>query len=176
MSMKLICPGSVAIIDPVKKFGEAEQYVSIKWGVEGLDEVITAAIQAKKEIRYYYKGLEAENNEAVASQVIVTEIPPHHVQPFHSHKTLHEMTIVEKGTILAVDHESMEESELQQLLSQGRVLNVGRLVSAGSMVIEGPGTRHTIVNPTKEYGRLYTIQTARMSLDKFPADWHRDGK
>lgn len=158
----------LAVIDPKKSYGEPGQYTKHAGPMSCLQTTAEIARAAGCELRWYYKSLETADGEPVASQVIVTEIPPGHVQPFHTHHRIHEMTIVEKGQIIAVDSETLTEADLAELGE------VGRIVSAGQMVIEGPGTRHTILNWTDSYARLYTIQTARIGLSEFPHDWHRD--
>lgn len=165
---------AIAVIDPSLAFGEPGQYEQF---TESVEDVLVRANAAKaegKEVRLYYKGLQADGDEPVASQVIETWIPPRHVQPFHTHHRVHEMTLVMEGEILAVDDDQLDESDLKFCLGSPQLLTLGKIVGRHGMVVEGPGTRHTVVNHTDAYAVLVTVQTARLDIAEFPADWHRD--
>lgn len=172
MSMNIVPGGNplkIAIINPKKAYGDDGQYVSCEGSTE---EMIRQAANARAEgceIRWYYKGLETQNGEAIASQIIVTEIPSGHTQPFHTHHTLHEMTLVLAGQIVAIDSDTLTEQS-----SRDELARTGKLIGIMEMVIEGPGTRHTIANFGDTYAQLVTVQSARIPLEEFPQDWHRD--
>lgn len=159
----------IAIIDPAKKYGEEGQYVTYEGSLEELEDVAEKARWTRKEVRWYYRDLRDDSDDPVASQVIVTEIPPGHIQPFHTHRTLHEVTIVMHGEIRAVDSDHLEEGSPAREL-----FDAGRVIKERCMVVEGPGTRHTIYNTSQNYATMVTIQTARIPLDEFPHDWERD--
>lgn len=166
-------PLKVAVIDPGIPFGEPGQYTSLSGTPE---ELLAGAYRAKesgKEVRLYYQGLKASNGESVATKVIETWIPPGHVQPFHTHHQVHEMTLVIEGVILAIDDESLTEEEIRNSIAVLEGKDV-RQLAVHDMIIEGPGTRHTIANPIHQYARIVTVQTARMPIESFSSDWHRD--
>lgn len=157
----------VAIIDPGKKYGEPGQYQKYSNDFPELAKIVNQALGFGREVRCYYHGLTASDGEPIASKLIVTHVPPGHVQPFHTHETLHEMTVVALGRIVAVDSETLTEADKDAILEQGARLEIG------DMVVEDPGIRHTIMNPGPAYAIIYTVQTARIPLEKFPADWKR---
>ncbi|MGB4076461.1 MAG: hypothetical protein WBK28_02030 [Minisyncoccia bacterium] len=165
---------TIALIDPKKGFGETGQYTKYEGDLRDMIKHALAARTVGLEVRFYYRGLSSDQGEKVASQVIETWIPPEHVQPFHTHHTLHEMTLIIEGEVVAVDSDTLSEEDLRASLRDGSLLSHGAVVRTHEMVIEGPGTRHTIVNATYAYAKLITVQTARMSLSDFPSDWHRD--
>lgn len=157
----------IAIIDPKKKFGEAGQYVSYQGNESNLFEEIALAKVASKEVRYYYKKIQTNSGENIPCQIIVTEIPPRHVQPFHTHETLHEISVVDEGSILVIDSNSLGETDTKEILKNGVILH------EQDVVIEDPGIRHTVMNHTERYARFTTIQAARIPIEQFPADWKR---
>lgn len=157
----------ITIIDPSKRFGEEGQAQKYSGTLEEMTEKVHEAQAKGMEIRQYYRSLETNGGEKIASQIIVTHIPPGHVQPFHTHNQIHEMTLVKEGEILAIDSEEFTEDQKWMLRAYGEP------VYAGQMVIEGPGTRHTIMNDSNAYALLETVQTAKMDIDRFPKDWCR---
>lgn len=171
--MKIINPRGelmkVAIIDPALRHGEPGQYVAIEeTGAELLVAVARARFE-EKEIRYYYKELDTEHGEKVMSQIIITEMPPGHVQPFHTHHTLHEIIYVQSGCVVAVETDDLSESDSDKIREQGT------LMYPGAMMINEPGGRHTMMNPdVGSWAVTVCVQTARIPLDAFPADWVRD--
>lgn len=155
----------VAVVDPSMEYGQTDQYVKYSGNKEDLSNIIFAARNQKKEIRYYYKGLSTEEGELISANLIITEIPSGHIQPFHTHEKIHEFTLVNKGIIVAVDSENFQEGELEEIKKQGKLLK------EWDMVIEEPEVRHTILNPSDEYAILTTVQTARIPMEDFPTDW-----
>lgn len=165
---------ALALINPKKAYGEAGQYQRFEGTPADLLKHAESARNGGFEVRLYYEGLVADGEEPVASKIIETWIPPGHVQPFHTHHTVHEMTLVIEGEIVTIDSDSLTEADVKAALAEGRLLRYGTVVGDHCMVIEGPGTRHTIVNASPVFAKLITVQTARMHLSAFPADWHRD--
>lgn len=165
---------TIAVIDPTLALGENGQYQKFVGDDEEVLGIAALAKEARKEVRLYYQDLQAAGDELVASKIIETWIPPFHVQPFHTHHTLHEMTVVVEGAILAIDSDLLNERDLKRVIGTQELFKLGTIVHKHAMVIEGPGTRHTVVNHTAFYAVMITIQTARMGMDKFPSDWQRD--
>lgn len=161
-------PAKIAIINPALPFGAPGQYTSFAGDYGDMEKQVQAAIIDGNEVRLYHKDLATPTGENIAAQVIVTHIPPGHVQPFHTHHTLHEMTFVLDGSILAIDSDTLNDADAEEIRKHGS------LVSKGRLVIEEPGVRHTIMNPNTCYAVLYTVQSARIPLDEFPKDWVRD--
>jgi quercetin dioxygenase-like cupin family protein len=158
----------MAIIDPKLAQGQPGQYVSMEDTQTKLAVAAALARLEGKEIRWYYKDLKTSGDEKVAMQVIVTEVPPGHVQPFHAHHVLHETTTVESGCVLAIDSDTLTEADKDEIRAQGTLL------VAGDMVIEDPDVRHTIMNPdTGTYCIMITVQTPRIPMAEFPHDWVR---
>jgi quercetin dioxygenase-like cupin family protein len=159
----------LAIIDPRLAQGEPGQYVSMEDTQAKLAVAAALARLEGKEIRWYYKDLQTSADEKLAMQIIVTEVPPGHVQPFHAHHVLHEATTVESGCVLAIDSDTLTEVDKDEIRAQGTLL------VAGDMVIEDPDVRHTIMNPdTGTYCIMITVQTPRIPMAEFPHDWVRN--
>ena len=158
----------VALIDPRLAFGQPGQYESFEGPTTEILARASAGALQGLEVRYYYRNLATTLGELVASQLIITHIPAGHVQPFHTHHTLHEFTIVMEGSVIAVDSDTLSESDGSAIRTTGRHMGVM------DMVIEDPGVRHTIMNPNACHAITYTVQTARIPLAQFPHDWVRD--
>lgn len=160
----------IAVIDPSKPFGAEGQYVGYEGPIERLNRLAALACREGKEVRRYYRDLSTfAGGETVASQIILTDIPPGHVQPFHTHKTLHEISLTTAGEIISVESDDLTETTpLMQLVEVGEVVPVGKLV------VQDCEVRHTVLNASDAYATFVTIQTARIPLAKFPHDWHRD--
>jgi len=169
VAVKVIRKGlmGVAVIDPQKKVDEPGQYESYKGSEIDLAKIIVAAKITGCEIRWYYKDLITLFGEVVPAKVIVTEIPPGHIQPFHTHDNVHEITVVDEGSIMAVDSNDLKEED------RARLLEIGVILNQGDMVIEDPNVRHTVLNHTRDYATMTTVQVARIPIEKFSADWNR---
>lgn len=160
--------GGIAIIDPTKKQGETGQYVALKGSQAELAEAVAVARVLNKEIRYYFKDVASANGEKLPAKIVITEIPPGHVQPFHAHDTVHEVSTVDEGEIVAIESDTLEESEVNFIREQGTALR------EGDMMVADPGKKHTIANLSKAYARFTTIQVARdIPYEQFSADWRR---
>lgn len=157
----------VAVIDPKKRHGEAGQYVKYAPDDPTLATVVSVARSAGCEVRYYFSDVKTIAGEEIPLKIIVTEIPPGHVQPFHTHETVHEVSVVDEGTITEIESDTLEEVDVVAIKKAGTKLSVGE------MVVEEPGKRHTIANFTGEYAKFTTTQSARMQREKFAADWKR---
>lgn len=158
----------VAVIDPKLMYGQPGQYVSQKGDKVEMLRLAEEGVANGREVRLYYKNLTTSSGEKVASQLIITHIPPGHVQPFHTHHRLHEYTIVAVGEIIAVDSDWLTEVDVEGIKVAGQRMVVGDLV------VEDPGQRHTLMNPGPGFATTYTTQTARIRLEEFPHDWERD--
>ena len=88
----------------------------------------------KKEIRYYY--LLKEN------EIIVTELPAHHEQPWHTHKLIQETHYVMQGQI-----EVIEEGTKSFRASEGDI------------IILQPGKSHSVKNPSHSPAHIVTLKT-----------------
>lgn len=165
---------TIAIIDPRKNYGEPGQYTKHTGNFVEIARLAEEAKCVGMEVRWYYQGIKTADSEAVGSQTIITWIPPGHVQPFHTHHQIHEYTVVMEGVIVAIDSPVLTERDCR-VMSVDELLTVGaRFVHQGHMVVEGPGTRHTVMNKSEAPALLVTIQTARMPIDSFPGDWSAD--
>jgi len=181
MAMKLGNPGSIAIIDPRKKRGEEGQYVQHKGALHELYALAEQARREGKEIRWYYRDLQTEGEEGgverIASHFIITEVPPRHVQPFHTHYELHEITLVLKGQVVSVNSDTLSEDDLKATIADGRIWQLGEPIGRFQTLTEKPGTRHTVANPSStEWAHIITVQTARKPIEEFSIDWVADKK
>jgi quercetin dioxygenase-like cupin family protein len=153
----------VAIIDSKKKAGEEGQFVSIAKDNPDLLTIVMAARMDGKEIRWYYRNLVTYQGKKVPARMIITEIPSGHIQPWHTHESIHELSVVYEGQIVNV--EAPETMDLDEIAKRGTILN------KGDMVIEDPGVRHTIANPFPSRAVFSTVQVANIPIDQFNIDW-----
>lgn len=157
----------IAVIDPKKRPGERGQYVKYAANDPDLAIILSSARSAGYEIRYYFSDVKTIAGEVIPLRIVVTEIPPGHVQPFHAHETVHEVSVVNEGTITEIESDVLEETDFAALKRAGTKL------LAGDTVVEEPGKRHTIANFTGKYAKFTTTQSARMQREKFASDWKR---
>jgi quercetin dioxygenase-like cupin family protein len=164
--MKIYKIGSegIAIIDPHKKMGEKGQYNFFKED-QISEEIISQARKDGLEIRYYNRNIKTVNGEMVPIKIIVTEIPPGHVQPFHTHQKIHEATTVIEGSITVIDSNEIKTEDKKRIENEGVVLN------KWETVVEDPEIRHTVANLSQKYATMYTIQSARIPFEEFKEDW-----
>jgi len=158
----------VAVIDTKLAYGQPGQYIACEAGTDEMMKLAAEGVVAGKEIRYYYRNLTISAEGPVTSQFIITVMPPGHVQPFHTHYNLNEMTLVTEGSVISIDHDTLSERDIEDIQRLGHLLDVG------DMAIVVPGVRHTLMNPTTHRAILLAVQTARIPLAEFPADWVRD--
>ena len=174
--MRVIRKGleSIAVIDPRKKYQEPGQYTGydlIKDSKVNVVAVIAAARATRMEIRYYYRQMVTVGGESVPAKLIITEIPPGHVQPYHTHLDVHEFTRVDSGELIAIDSADLTEEDWALIVALGEVLN------PGDIVVEDPGVRHTVMNRDPErYCVITTVQVGRvLQPEQFKSDWIREG-
>jgi len=161
-----------ALIDPKKKPDEDGQYQLFDLREMSLIDAVTFIATAQREnmeIRYYYRELRMQNGKEIPVKIVLTEIPPGHVQPFHTHEEINEVTIVEKGELVVCDSEDLTEENWSGIMEHGRIAGPGDLVR------EDLGVRHTVANRSqKEYCHIITVQTSRTrDPEKFATDWVR---
>ncbi|MBT6691656.1 cupin domain-containing protein [Candidatus Parcubacteria bacterium] len=164
----LILPDAqkVAIIDPRKKMGEEGQYTTHTGSQEALETVIGDAREAGMELRYYYTDMSDGNGENVPIKVIVTEIPPYHVQPFHTHSNVHEVSTVLFGEVVAVDSDTLVEANHQE------IEEVGTVVKRGGSIIADRGVRHTVANFSDSVAVFITQNVLPLPKgEDFEPDW-----
>lgn len=164
---------SIAVIDPRKKYREPGQYTGYdltKNPKVNVVAVIAAARATRMEIRYYYRQMATAGGESVPAKFIITEIPPGHVQPFHTHLDVHEFTRVDEGELVAIDSADLTEEDWALIVTQGEILN------PGDIVVEDPGVRHTVMNRDPErYCVITTVQVGRvLQPEQFKPDWVRE--
>jgi hypothetical protein len=168
--MKVTHPGfsKIAVIDTSKKYGEKGQYKLFTATTQKLDSMLKIAKKSKFEIRYNYDLIKTAGKK-LPFRFIVTDIPPNHIQPFHSHKNLHELTIVLEGVIFYIESNKLSESKK----NEKELKNKGHKLSVGDLVIDDKTKRHTIANFSKSYARLITIQSAKTHNANLVSDWIR---
>jgi len=153
------------------------------------------------EKRHYYLFRERDPNYPL--ELIITEIPPGHTQPFHAHKTIDEITVVLYGEIVGITKktkESPEQEHLIQTLSlydpeiydfhtitaakDGTILlvledkNTGNIVGGELPYSEGFNagrTFHTVKNRTDQWAVMATVKiTTPETLAKNPRIFQED--
>ena len=166
----------LAIIDITKKAKEEGQYVfydAQKTPDMNVAAIVSAARMTLKEIRYYYREMLIDPadpaGEKIPAKLIITEIPPSHVQTFHVHETIHETTLVVEGELVACESENLTERDWAEIVRTGKILSVG------DVLVEEPGKRHTVMNRDPDrYCHITTYQVSRtLTPDQFKADWVR---
>jgi len=167
----------IAIIDPKKGYWESGQYV--KYDARKLSqmnqvEIVVTARNAGKEIRYYYQHMITFGGENVPAKLIVTEIPPGHIQPIHTHLDVYEWTWVVEGELIAIDcvgaTAHLTEKDWVDIVKHGTIL------APGDTVLAEPGVRHTVMNRGPErYCVINTVQVGRiLRPEGFNVDWVRE--
>lgn len=168
-------PSKVAIIDPNKKRGQDGQYVSYEG--ERLGDVMPALanyVANGFEVRLYYYPPTTDDGESIPLKVIVTTIPPGHIQPFHTHIKIHEVSIVNKGLIAFIDDPNLMDTSdgASRDLDKDRqtIMEKATYVRECGCITTTPGTRHTVANFTNEPAEFITLQTIRTDL-VLETDW-----
>ena len=165
--MKITHPGfsKAAVINTTKKYGDTGQYRLLSAKNEGLKATLATARKNHFELRYDYDLIKAAGKK-LPFRFIVTEIPPGYVQPFHTHRNLHELTIVLEGSILYIESDSLTEGHQKSELKKK-----GMKLSLGDLVIDDTIKRHTIANFSKTYARVITIQSSKKEGANLVTDW-----
>lgn len=157
----------IAVIDPKKKIGEKGQYVRYRGDHPGLEQILTHARAGNFEIRRYVENIVAEDGGVVPLKYVITEVPPNHVQPFHSHENVDEINLIRSGEAYFIESETLVEGDTEQLRAQGVLLR------SGDVVVSESGKRHTIANLSDEYVLLIGTISAKESVPEFRPDWKR---
>ena len=160
----------LAFIDPSKKHSEPGQFISFSAEqlTGNVNALIAEYVSKGFEIRVYYKEIKTKEGISVPVRVIITYMPPGHVQSFHCHDVLHEVITVDQGEIIAVEDPDLQESNLHGIRLHGEILR------EGDMVVQSTGVRHTIANLTDLWARTTCVQVGIPSEKKFNAvDWKR---
>ncbi len=157
----------IAIIDPTLQYGDVGQYVKFAGTDPKREEYLRDAKERKCEIRYYCAALKTARGEDVPFRVLFAEVPPGHIQPFHTHEKIHEVLVVCSGEITSVVHPSLTEKDVAGIRKHGQ------LVTEGSVAVSEPGDRHTIANLGDEYASILFVQSPRGQSTAITPDWIR---
>jgi hypothetical protein len=169
--MKIRHPGfvSFAVIDPSKKINEEGQYKKFTvLEVDNFLDIIADAREKNFEIRYHYNDVKNNEGGTVPVKFIITEIPPGHIQPFHTHNNCYEITVVDCGEVYYVEDDVLDVTDTQG------VKKVARLLRERDMVFDDEAKRHTVANFSDKYARLLTTQTPRPYSKDFVPDWSKE--
>ncbi|TSC54581.1 MAG: hypothetical protein LiPW30_47 [Parcubacteria group bacterium LiPW_30] len=166
--MKITHPGfsKAAVIDTTKKYGEKGQYKLFSSSSFGLKNILVNAKKKNFEVRHDYDLIKVMGKK-LPFRFIVTDIPPRHIQPFHTHKSLHEITIVISGEIFYIESNKLSEINT----SKSEIKKNGTKLVEGDLVIDDKIKRHTIANFSKKYARMITIQSAKKTGINLVTDW-----
>lgn len=160
----------IAVVDHKKTFGEKDQYTAYDSEKVDIGKITEEARMVGKEVRYYYQNLVTENAESIPAELIMWEIPPGNIQPFHYHDNVHEFTVVIEGTLMNIESKTFtEDDDIEKIMEQGIILE------KGDMVIETPGVRHTMLNPSDQWTKAVTIKINRIEGEsrELSSDWKR---
>ncbi|OYV63051.1 MAG: hypothetical protein B7X03_03320 [Parcubacteria group bacterium 21-58-10] len=157
----------VAVIDPKKKVGEEGQYVRYRGDHPGLEKVLAEARANNQEIRRYVENIAARDGGIVPLKYVLTEVPPMHVQPFHSHTNVDEINLVSSGEIYFIESDTLSEDAFDQIRAQGKLLR------PGDVVVSESEKRHTVANLSNAYAYLIGTISAKDSVPEFRPDWKR---
>ena len=106
-----------------------------------LTEIPIKEFGREKRAYYFIEGFDR-------FEIVKTDIPPHHSQPMHMHRTVVEATYVIDGRIVAI-----EDGEEQTL-------------GSGDVVFFMPNRKHTLVNREKNTAHIITVKSPRSPSDK----------
>jgi quercetin dioxygenase-like cupin family protein len=157
----------VAVVDPSKKIGEDGQYTRYKGDHPQLKKILEGAHVRGLEVRKYVEHIAAHTEGIIPLKYVITEIPPMHVQPFHSHTNVDEINLITSGEVYFIESESLAETDVEQLRKQGTLL------SAGDVVVSAPGKRHTLANLSDAYAQVTGTISAIAAITEFQPDWKR---
>lgn len=168
--MKISHPGfsNAALINTAKKYGDSGQYRLLPSSRKNLRTMLGKAKKNKFEVRYDYDLIKAAGKK-LPFRFIITDIPPGHVQPFHTHQNLHEVTIVLDGEVWYIESDKLSEitSDKSELKKKAKKL------SEGDLVVDDRIKRHTVANFSKSYVRMITIQSSKKEGANLVRDWVR---
>lgn len=166
--MKVTHPGfsKAAVIDTAKKYGEKGQYQLFSASGKGLGNILNNARKKNFEIRHDYDLIKVMGKK-LPFRFIITDIPPRHVQPFHTHKALHELTIVLSGEIFYIESDRLSE----KTSVKSEIKKNGVKLTEGDLVIDDKIKRHTVANFSRKYARMITIQSAKKEGANLLTDW-----
>jgi len=157
----------VAIIDPGKKIGEEGQYLRYSGSSPSLAEIINDARGKGFEIRSYVENIPSENGGIIPLKYVITEIPPMHVQPFHSHTNVDEINLISSGEVHFIESDTLSEKDIDLIRAQGIVMR------DGDVVVSSSGKRHTVANLSDKYAFIIGTISAKNSVHEFKPDWQR---
>lgn len=157
----------VAVIDPRKALGEEGQYARYPGGHPDLEAILDQARTAGMEIRRYVENIAAPTGGVIPLKYVITEVPPGHVQPFHSHTNVDEINLVNAGEVYFIESETLSESDTDAIREQGTLLR------SGDVIISEPEKRHTVANLSDTYAYLIGTISAKDSVAMFRPDWIR---
>lgn len=157
----------VAIIDPRKELGEEGQYVRYKGNHPHLGQILDDARARGLEIRRYVENIAGRGGGIVPLKYVLTEVPPMHVQPFHSHTNVDEINLVNAGEVYFIESETLSERDVEQIREHGTLLR------AGDAVVSEAEKRHTVANLSSAYAFLIGTISAKDSVSEFRPDWKR---
>lgn len=169
--MKITSPGfvSFAIIDTSKKVHEDGQYKKFFVSeTSDFHSVIESARQKNFEIRYHYMNVKNNEGGFVPFKMIVTEIPPGHIQPFHVHKNCYEITVVQHGEVSYIEDEFLGNEDVQD------IKRISKILREGDMVFDDNSKRHTVANFSDVYVKVLTMQTPKPYTQDFAPDWNEN--
>ena len=121
-----------------------------------IEEFIKEAMDRSAEIRWYYIPCSS-------LEIIRTALPPKYEQPWHSHKSIHEATLVLEGHVLVL---SMKDETIKEVD-----------LAPGDLVVldTNPEIYHTMKNTTKKYATTMTLKYVgpeKKDEKLFQKDWH----
>lgn len=157
----------VAIIDPQKRIGEEGQYVRYRGDYPGLEKILVKARAENKEIRRYVENIVAGDGGIVPLKYVITEVPPGHIQPFHSHSNVDEINLIREGEAYFVESETLSERDIDEIRAKGTQLR------EGDVVVSEPEKRHTLANLSGKYVFVIGTISAKESVREFKPDWIR---
>ena len=132
-----------------------------------IEEILKNARNKKFEIRSYVGNIASEDGGAVPLKYVITEVPPMHVQPFHSHTSVDEINLISKGEVYFIESDTLTEKD------KGSIKEQGTLIRAGDAVVSKSGVRHTVANLSPEYALIIGTISAKNSVPEFKPDWRR---
>jgi len=113
------------------------------------------------------ENIAAENGGVIPLKYVITEVPPGHVQPFHSHTNVDEINLINSGEVYFIESETLTEQDVGSIREQGTLLR------AGDVIVSSSDKRHTVANLSGSYVLLIGTISAKESAAEFKPDWRR---